>query len=103
MAFPSVSALQLVFIFAPLSILFLFLKKSEVPTLWPSFFLSFMRSVNDILGTRSFWINIHLSVSAYHVYSFVIVLPAHRGMGSGDGIGGFLRGDLERGKYLKCK
>jgi hypothetical protein len=36
--------------------------------------LSFMRSVNCILGTLSFWDNIHLLVSAYHVCSFVIGL-----------------------------
>ena len=27
----------------------------------------------------------------------------HRSRGRGDGIGGFLRRDLERGKHLKCK
>jgi hypothetical protein len=27
----------------------------------------------------------------------------HRGRGREDGIGGFRRGDLERGKHLKCK
>jgi hypothetical protein len=27
----------------------------------------------------------------------------HRGRGRRDGIGGFLRGDQERGKHLKCK
>jgi hypothetical protein len=27
----------------------------------------------------------------------------HRGRGRGDGIGVFRRGDLERGKHLKCK
>jgi hypothetical protein len=27
------------------------------------------------LGVRSFWANIHLSVSAHHVCSFVIGLP----------------------------
>jgi hypothetical protein len=27
----------------------------------------------------------------------------HRDRGMGDRIGGFQRGDLERGKYLKCK
>jgi hypothetical protein len=27
----------------------------------------------------------------------------HRGKRRGNGIGGFLRGDLERGKHLKCK
>ena len=30
---------------------------------------------NRILGILSFWANIHLLVSAYHVSSFVIVLP----------------------------
>jgi hypothetical protein len=28
---------------------------------------------------------------------------SHRGRGRGDGIGGFLREDLGRGKHLKCK
>ena len=28
---------------------------------------------------------------------------AHRGRGSEDGIGGFRRGNQERGKHLKCK
>jgi hypothetical protein len=32
-------------------------------------------SVTCILGIRSFWANIHLSVSAYHVCSFVTGLP----------------------------
>jgi hypothetical protein len=27
----------------------------------------------------------------------------HRSRGRGDEIGGYLRGDLERGKQLKCK
>jgi hypothetical protein len=31
------------------------------------------------LGILSFWANIHLSVSAYHVCSFVIELP-HSGL-----------------------
>jgi hypothetical protein len=38
-------------------------------------FLSFMWFVNCILGICSFWANIHLPVSAYHVCSFVIGLP----------------------------
>jgi hypothetical protein len=37
-------------------------------------FLSFMWSVNYILGIPSIGVNIHLSVSAYHVCSFVIGL-----------------------------
>ena len=43
--------------------------------IWSSLFLSFMCSVNCILGIPSFWTNIHLSVSAYHVCYFVIGLP----------------------------
>jgi hypothetical protein len=30
---------------------------------------------NNLLGITSFWVTIHLSVSAYHVCSFVIGLP----------------------------
>jgi hypothetical protein len=51
------------------------LRRNEVSTLWSSFFLSFMYFANCILGILSFWANIHLSVSAYHVCSFVIELP----------------------------
>jgi hypothetical protein len=36
--------------------------------------LSFMWSVNCILGILSFWANIHLSVSTHNVCSFVIGL-----------------------------
>jgi hypothetical protein len=53
--------------------------KVSVGILWSSFFLSFlsfflsfMWSVSCNLGIESFWANIHLSVSAYHVCSFVI-------------------------------
>jgi hypothetical protein len=58
-----------------MGILFPLLRRTEVFTLSSSFFLSFMLSVNYILGIPSFWDNIHLSVSAYHVCSFVIGLP----------------------------
>jgi hypothetical protein len=37
--------------------------------------LNFMSFANCILGILSFWANIHLSVRAYHVCSFVIGLP----------------------------
>jgi len=50
--------------------LFPLLRRTEASTLWPSFFLSFMWSVNCILGNLGFWVNIHLPVSAYHVYMF---------------------------------
>jgi hypothetical protein len=37
--------------------------------------LSFMWSLNCILGILSFWVNIHLWVSTYYVCSFVTRLP----------------------------
>jgi hypothetical protein len=58
-----------------MDILFPFLRRVEVSTLWSSFFLSFMCFANGILVTLSFWANTHLSVRAYHVCSFVIGLP----------------------------
>jgi hypothetical protein len=57
------------------SILFPLLGRTKAITIWPSFFLSFMWSVNCIWGILSFWANIHLSLSAYHMCSFVIGLP----------------------------
>jgi hypothetical protein len=53
-----------------MDILLPLLRRTKVSILWSSFFLSFIWSVNCILGTPSFWTNIHLSVIAYHVYSF---------------------------------
>jgi hypothetical protein len=61
-----------------MGILFPLLRRIKVSTLWSSFFLSFMGSANCILGILGFWANIHLSVSTYHVYSFVIGLPHSR-------------------------
>jgi hypothetical protein len=58
-----------------MGILFPILRRNEVSTLWSSFFLSFMCVGNCILVSLSLWANIHLSVSAYHVSSFVIGLP----------------------------
>ena len=75
MAFPSVSASYPFSIFPPASNLFLLLRRTEASTLWSSFFLSFMWSVNCILGIPSFGANMHLSVSAYHLCSFVTWLP----------------------------
>ena len=40
-----------------------------------SFFLIFLCFANCILGVLCFWANIHLSVSAYLMTSFVIGLP----------------------------
>jgi hypothetical protein len=53
-------------------ILFPILRRSEVYTLWSSLFLSFMCFASCILDILSFWANICLSVSAYHVCSFMI-------------------------------
>jgi hypothetical protein len=50
-------------------------KKVQSTQLWSFFFMSIMWSVNCILGILSFWASIHLSVSTYHVCSFVIGLP----------------------------
>ena len=71
MVIPSVSAPHFVSVTPSMGILFPLLRRIEVSTLWSSFFLSFMWSVNCILGILSFWANIHLSVSVYHVCSFV--------------------------------
>jgi hypothetical protein len=53
-------------------------RRGKVSTPWSLFFLSFMcfEIVSYILGILSFWANIHLSVSTYHVSSFVIELPS---------------------------
>jgi hypothetical protein len=61
-----------------MGILFLILRRNEVSTLWSSLFLSFMCLANYILSILSFWANICLSVSAYHVCSVVIGLPTSR-------------------------
>jgi hypothetical protein len=57
------------------SCIFPLLRRTEISTFWSSFFLSFQCSVNCNLGIRSFWANIHLSASAFHVCSFVTRLP----------------------------
>jgi hypothetical protein len=75
MVLPSISGLYFGSVNPSMGILFPLLRKVKVSTLWSSFFLSFMCFVNCILGILSFWANIHLSVSAYHVCSFVIGLP----------------------------
>jgi hypothetical protein len=59
----------------PMDILFPHLGIIEVSTLWSSFFMSFMCFANCILSILSFWANVHLSVNAYHVCTFVIWLP----------------------------
>jgi hypothetical protein len=74
MVLPSVSATNFVFVTPYMGILFPILRRDKVSTLWSSFFLSFMCFANCILGILSFWANIYLSVSAYHVCPFVIEL-----------------------------
>jgi hypothetical protein len=71
---PFISAPNFVSVTPSLGVLFPVLRRGEVSTLWSSF-LSFMCFANCILGFLSTWANIHLSVSAYHVCSFVIGLP----------------------------
>jgi hypothetical protein len=75
MVIPSVSVPNFASITPSMGILFPLLRRIEVSTLWSSFFLSFMCFANCILGILSFWANIHLSVSAHHVCSFVTGLP----------------------------
>jgi hypothetical protein len=58
-----------------MGILFPIPRKNEVSTCWFSLFLSFMCFADCILGLLDFWANIHLSVSAYQVTSFVSGLP----------------------------
>ena len=58
-----------------MGILFPSLRKNEVSTHWSSLFLIFLCFANCILGVLCFWANIHLSVSAYLMTSFVIGLP----------------------------
>jgi hypothetical protein len=73
MVLPSVSAPNFVSVTPSMGILFPILRRSE-RSIQPSF-LSFMCFANFILDCLRFWANIHLSVSAYHVCSFVIGLP----------------------------
>ena len=75
MAFPSVSAPHFLCISLFMCIVSPLLRRAEVSILWSSFFLSFIWSVNCILGIPSFGANMHLSVSAYHLCSFVTWLP----------------------------
>jgi hypothetical protein len=58
--------------------LFPLLISTEASTLWSSFFLGFIWSVNWILGIPNFWANIHLSVSAYCVCYFCDWVTLHR-------------------------
>jgi hypothetical protein len=65
---------HIVFVSPPVGVLFFLLRRTKASTLWSSFFLDFTWPVNCILGIMSFWATIHLSLSTYHVCSFVIRL-----------------------------
>jgi hypothetical protein len=73
--FPSLSLLGPSLPLPLVIILFPLLRKTEAPTLWSSFFLSFLWSVSCIMGILSFFPKIRLPVSTYHVCSFVTGLP----------------------------
>jgi hypothetical protein len=55
--------------------LFPILRRNEVSTHRSSLFLIFLCFANCILGVLCFWANIHLSVNAYLMTSFLIGLP----------------------------
>jgi hypothetical protein len=74
MVHPFVLALTFVSVTPSMGILFPILGRNEVSTRWSSF-LIFLCFANCIFDVLSFWANIHLSVSAYQVTCFVIVLP----------------------------
>jgi hypothetical protein len=73
MVHPFVSAPNFVSVTPFMGILFSILRRNEVSTRWSSFFLIFLGFANCILSILSFWANIHLSVSAYQVTSFLEV------------------------------
>jgi hypothetical protein len=75
MVLPSISALNFVSVTPFMGTLFPILQRHKLSTLWSSFFLSFMCFTTCVLGILSFWANIHLSMSAYHLCPFVIGLP----------------------------
>ena len=75
MIHPFILAPKFVSVTPFMGILFPILRRSEVSTRWSSFFLIFLCFANCILGILSFWANIHISVSTYHVSSFVTGLP----------------------------
>ena len=74
MVHPFVLALNFVSATPSMDILFRILGRNEVSMLWSSF-LIFLCFVNCILGFLGFRANIHLSVSADQMTSFVIGLP----------------------------
>ena len=75
MVHPLVLAPNFVSVTPSMGILFPTLRRNEVSKSWSSFFLIFLCFGSCILDILGFWANIHLSVSAYQVTSFVIGLP----------------------------
>jgi hypothetical protein len=73
MIHPFVLAPYFVSAIPSMDILFPILGRNEVSTRWSSF-LIFLCFGSCILGILGFWANIHLSVSAYQVTSYVIGL-----------------------------
>ena len=55
---------------APVLILFSQLSGTEASTLVLSFLLTFIWHVSCVMGILNFLVNVHLSMSAYHVYPF---------------------------------
>jgi hypothetical protein len=55
--------------------LFPLLRMIEESIIWSSFFLRVMCFMSSILSILKFWANMHLPVSTFHVFSFVIGLP----------------------------
>jgi hypothetical protein len=74
MTFPLVLAPHFVSIFPLVSILFPLLRSSEVSTLWSSFYLSFIWSVNCVLGILNFWTNIHVFVTSFKLTFLLHIL-----------------------------
>jgi hypothetical protein len=71
---PSILTPNFVSVTPFMGILFTILRRNEVSTHWSSSFLIFLCFANGMLGILSFWVNIHLSDSAYLGISFVIGL-----------------------------
>ena len=72
--YPFILAPNFVSVTPFMGILFPVLRRNEV-SMCLSFFLIFLHFANCFLDILSFWANMHLSVSTYHVSSFVIGLP----------------------------
>jgi hypothetical protein len=105
MAFPSVYTPNFASVSLPMGILIPLQRRPEVSTLCSFFFVSFMCSVNFILGILNFWANIHLSVNAYCGRpSWSLVCMERVSGASGQGIRGNSQTDLTQGSVdLICQ